>query len=64
MKKTYIAPSLMTVITATERLLAGSGVESEQYGIGYGGIDEQGKRDPEARRRTVWDDDSENEDDL
>ena len=44
------------VRTAIEQLLSGSGVQSDN-GIDYGGVDEDGTKDPAARRhRSEWDD--------
>ena len=59
MKKRYFAPETLVVRTAIEQLLSGSGVQSDN-GIGYGGVDEDGSKDPSARRhRSEWDDDEE-----
>lgn len=55
MKKVYMAPVTKMVAVGTEMLLAGSGVQSDN-GIGYGGVDADGSKEPSARRRSdVWD---------
>ena len=36
-----------------EPLMEGPGVESPDKGIGYGGVDDEGERDPESR--LSWD---------
>ena len=59
MKKTYIIPEISVVWLRTEQVIAASGVTSEEYGIGYGGVDEEGTQDPNVKREhyNVWDDD-------
>ncbi len=52
-KKTYRKPATTILPVFPALLMAGSGVTSAE--IGYGGKDEEGIRDPEARRRSVWD---------
>ena len=63
MKKTYIEPYMQMVFTATQSMicLSNGGVTSGN-GIGYGGVDEEGKEEPAARRHNdMWDDESEDE---
>jgi len=48
MKKTYIQPSLRSMVTETEELMTVSGVGSER-GITYGGVDENGEREADSR---------------
>ena len=48
MKKTYIQPSLRSMVTETEKLMTLSGVGSER-GITYGGVDENGEREADSR---------------
>lgn len=61
MKKEYFAPQTLVVRTETEQLLSGSGIQSN-YDIDYGGIDEDGTKEPAARRQNVaWDDDEDDE---
>ena len=54
MKKTYMAPvTEMIKMDITEQLLTVSGGDKN---IGYGGVDEDGEKDPASRRRRdVWD---------
>lgn len=48
MKKNYITPEIeMIEIDLPNSLLAGSPIESEEYGLGYGGVDEEGEKDPD-----------------
>lgn len=58
MKKTYIIPETFSVRMQGEQVIAASGVTSDN-GIGYGGTDEKGEKDPEVKRNyyNVWDDD-------
>jgi len=49
MKKTYSVPTTEVVNCEVTELLAGSEVISEDYGIEYGGIDNEGKNDPASR---------------
>ena len=56
-KKKYVAPTTSCETVSEEGMLCSSAVYSD-LGIGYGGVDEDGAIDPEARRhRGVWDDD-------
>lgn len=60
MKKTYQQPETITLRVELPSLLEDSlGVTSDK-GIGYGGVDEEGERDP-ASRRTLWDEEEEEE---
>jgi hypothetical protein len=54
MKKTYIRPTATEEAVLTEQFLADSGVSSDN-GIGYGGVDTEGEKDPSSRR-DAWDD--------
>ena len=62
MKKTYLTPAVWQHDILPMAALATSGVTSEK-GIDYGGVDEEGKKDPASRRRRrdVWDDEEEEE---
>lgn len=64
MKKTYMSPAVEVLDCETESLMDASGVVSDK-GIDYGGVDEEGERDPEARplyeKYQAWDDDEEEE---
>ena len=56
MKKRYLQPSLAIHKMGTWVILTGSGVTSGK-GIGYGGVDENGTKDPSSRRSMdLWDD--------
>lgn len=48
MKKTYIIPRMIAVQLHGEALIAQSGVTSSN-GIGYGGVDDQGQKDPDVK---------------
>lgn len=59
MKRLYIGPTAEVVeVSIKELIMKGSRVKSDQ-GIDYGGIDEEGGKDPASRRRDVWEDDEE-----
>jgi len=59
MKKKYMKPSMKTLSETVEELLSNSGVTGEgKVNVGYGGIDEEGTKDPEARimiHHSLWD---------
>jgi hypothetical protein len=59
MKKTYQQPSVMVANIRTTIIICGSKGITSDKGIGYGGVDEEGKADPASRRyhRDVWEDD-------
>lgn len=46
-KKEYMSPTMIVVVCEDMKLLAGSSVNSSNYNIVYGGIDETGNVDPE-----------------
>ncbi len=48
MKKTYIIPQMSVAQTGYEMPIAVSGVTSSN-GIGYGGVDENGEKEPEVK---------------
>lgn len=56
MRKTYIEPTTIVVSIETAHMVNASGVVSDQ-GIKYGGVDEDGTRNPDSRRQrdNVWD---------
>jgi len=65
MKKEYQQPSTYMVIIGTSMMTCASkGVTSEK-GIDYGGIDNDGVKNPSARRRRrdVWDEEEDMEED-
>jgi len=58
MKKQYIQPQAhLTEMKPVKIICLSSGVNNRERGIGYGGIDEEGEKEPAARRRNIWDDD-------
>ena len=62
MKKTYQVPFTEMVTMETLTIICTSGTVTSNNGIGYGGVDEDGEKDPSARRRRdVWDDEEEEE---
>ena len=61
MKKIYVRPSMSEVVIGSTQFLCGSGVSSSK-GIGYGGVDNGGTKDPASRRYQYdWDDEEEDE---
>ena len=62
MKKTYLKPLTEVVIMGKQTIICASDGVTSGKGIGYGGVDEDGEKDPSARRRRdVWDDEEEEE---
>lgn len=62
MKKRYMAPESLLVETELLTMVCTSGgVKGEGTGsdIGYGGVDDEGKKDPAARRYDVWEEEDE-----
>jgi hypothetical protein len=59
MKKNYIAPSMEITNVKMQLLLEGSNGVYSDSGIKYGGVDEEGTKEPSSRRRNIWDDDEE-----
>ena len=61
MKKIYAYPQ--TVITDIEvrEFLMASGVSDPERDIDYGGVDEEGDKDPASRRRDIWKDEEEDD---
>ena len=57
MKKTYVTPQMETMVMDTASLLSDSKSVTGPDGIGYGGVDEDGTKDPASRRFDVWNDD-------
>lgn len=59
MKKTYISPEITIEISNCQQFLFASGVRGlmdDNLDIGYGGVDEEGKKDPSANHFKAWDD--------
>lgn len=62
MKNTYLQPSVTEIVAKPLSIVCGSQDITSDKGIDYGGVDEEGTKDPSARRyRGVWDDDEEEE---
>ena len=59
MKKEYISPSTDVTVTRAGTLMTASGVSDPDRDIDYGGVDEEGNKDPASRRYDVWGDDEE-----
>ena len=55
-KVVYICPQVKTCTTEIDPLLAGS-VTGDDF-LGYGGVDSEGTKDPDANDLNVWDDGS------
>ena len=56
MKKVYIIPSITFVSYQVEAVMQeASGVVAPGQGIDYGGVDEEGSKDPAAKSFSVWD---------
>lgn len=58
MKKRYIKPEVCAVRLCGATMISASGVSSDN-GIPYGGVDEEGQKEPDAKANhyNVWDDD-------
>ena len=57
MKKNYIAPEMSMDDLSLGTIIAQSpGVTAPGQGIGYGGIDTEGTKDPSAKSRNEWED--------
>lgn len=54
-KNDYTSPAVKEMAAMTLEMLTTSGVGSNN-GIGYGGVDEDGEKDPASRRYGQWDD--------
>ena len=54
MKKTYLQPSIEMESLGTESIICASQDITSDYGIDYGGVDEDGGKDPASRRSDVW----------
>lgn len=59
MKKTYIIPNTFVCQVYAEHIIAGSQDITSNNDITYGGVDEEGNKDPNAKQNhyNVWDDD-------
>lgn len=60
MKKTYLQPSTEMVIIGTTTMICGSQGVTSDKGIDYGGVDEDGTKDPSSRRQQdIWEEEEE-----
>ena len=57
MKKMYSKPQMELVEMATAYMLANSDSIKGLDGTGYGGVDEDGTKDPASRQYNGWNDD-------
>ena len=57
-RKRYLAPAIKTdEMDALLLQSASKAISDEQRGIGYGGVDAEGEKNPAARRQqSLWDD--------
>ena len=55
MKKNYIAP-IMSMDELEVGTIIAQSVTAPVQGIGYGGVDEDGSKDPSAKSRNEWED--------
>lgn len=57
MKKVYIQPQATMAENVDDVMLCSSnGVYADDLGIVYGGVDEDGQKDPDARQQDLWED--------
>ena len=59
MKKIYFQPSIEVVRTQLSCMICGSKDIQSDKGIDYGGVDEEGTKDPSSRRTDNWNDEEE-----
>ena len=66
MKKTYQQPSVVMAYIGTATIICDSqDITSNNGDITYGGVDEEGTKDPASRRKyDVWEDEEEEEDEF
>lgn len=58
MKKVYFKPSIKMVIMNKRLILCASTDITSNNGITYGGVDEEGSKDPESRHQyDIWEED-------
>ena len=56
MKKTYMQPQIEVAIMRAMSIICGSDDIKSSKGIDYGGVDENGTKDPDSRRVDYWED--------
>ena len=60
MKKVYMQPAVVMAETRPAMMICGSQDITSDKGINYGGVDEEGTKDPSSRRyRDAWDEEDE-----
>ncbi len=64
MKKKYMQPTTDIVQAELAMIVCGSQDITSNADIDYGGVDEDGDKDPASRRQNVWDDEEEEEEDY
>lgn len=56
----YLKPSMVVIITEMATMICGSKDITSNKGINYGGVDEEGTKDPSSRRqRDLWEEEEE-----
>lgn len=60
MKKTYLQPWAIVAEIGHSTMICNSDIKSNN-GIDYGGVDETGGKEPASRRKSVWDEEEEEE---
>ena len=63
MNKIYVCPQLTISAVELSHLLMDSGVSDPEKGIDYGGVDEEGQKDPASRRRRKWEEEEDEDED-
>lgn len=64
MKWNYAQPAVMTVKTETAMMICGSQDITSNNDINYGGVDEEGTKDPASRRYDIWDEEEWDEEEI
>ena len=59
MNKIYAHPQAVITDIEVREFLMASGVSNPERGIDYGGVDEEGEKDPASRRYDVWENEEE-----
>ena len=60
MKKKYLEPTIESIHVEATMMICGSNNISSDIGINYGGVDEDGTKDPSSRKyNNLWDDQEE-----
>ena len=60
MKKKYLTPSAeMETMEIVMMLCASNSIQSSDGSITYGGVDEDGEKDPASRRQDIWNNEDE-----